>query len=330
MGVLSISFPAAADPVADFYTGRQLEILVGSPPGASYDAYTRLLARHYGDHIPGKPSIVVMNNPAAGSLAATNLLFNDPQKNGALLGMVGQSNYFMQILGQPNIHFDVPKFNWIGRLTNVIDLVITWHGSQAETIADAKKYKTTISVGGALSGSTLYVNFTNAMIGTKFVPIKGYSAPEAFLAMERGEVDGTGRINWYELQALRGDWLREHKLNILVQVGLVKAKGLEDVPVLPDLADNEKDRKILVALAATDEIGRSILAPPGIPAERLKALRTAFNETMRSKAFLADAEKAKLLLNPMGGEELGKLVVDSGRELTPDMVARIKQMISGK
>jgi tripartite-type tricarboxylate transporter receptor subunit TctC len=205
-----------------------------------------------------------------------------------------------------------------------------WHEAKAKTIADAKKYKTTISVGGALSGSTLYVNFLNAMIGTKFVAVKGYDAPEAFLAMERGEVDGTGRINWYGLQAQHGDWLREHKLSILVQVGLKKVKGLEDVPLLPDLAENDADRKILIALAATDEIGRSILAPPDIPADRLKALRTGFDETVRSKDFLADAAKAKLELNPMGGEELGKLVVDSGKELTPEMVARIKKMIGGK
>lgn len=327
---VSASLPAAADPVAEFYHGRQLEILVGSSPGASYDAYARLLARHYADHIPGKPNIVVMNNPAAGSLAATNTIYNDPRKNGALLGMVGQSNYFMQILGRPNIKFDAPKFSWIGRLTNVIDLIVAWHGAKAKTVADAKKYKTTVSVGGALSGSTLYVNFLNSMIGTKFVAVKGYDAPEAFLAMERGEVDGTGRVNWYGLQAQHGDWLREHKLNILVQVGLTKAKGLENVPLLPDLAENDEDRKILVALAATDEIGRSVLAPPDIPGDRLEALRTAFDETMKSKGFLADADKAKLELNPMGGEQLAKLVLDSGRELTPDMVKRIKAMTGGK
>lgn len=319
--------PAMADPVSDFYKANRVEILVGSSPGASYDAYARLLARHYGNHIPGKPNIVVMNSPGAGSLVATNQIYNDSRKNGALLGMVGQSIYFMQIIGRPNIKFDAPKFSWIGRLTNVIDLVVAWHGAQAKNVADAKKYKVNVAVGGALSGSTLYVNFMNAMIGTKFNPLKGYDAPEAFLAMQRGEVDATGRVNWYGLQAQHGAWVKEKKLNILVQVGLEKAKGLENVPLLPELATNDRDRKILVALASTDEIGRSVLAPPGIPGDRLKALRTAFTNTMKSKDFVAESEKTKLALNPMSGEDLTKLVVDSGSGLTPDMVAQIKKMI---
>lgn len=323
---LTTGAAAKADEVEDFYKNNRVNIIVGSPPGASYDAYGRLLARHFGSHLPGSPDIVVMNNPGAGSLTAANLLFNDPRKDGATLGMLGQSIYFMQMLGDPNIKYDAPKFNWIGRMTNVIDVVVAWHGAKAKTIEDAYKIPVSVAVGGALSGSTLYVNFMKNMLGLKLVPTKGYGSAEAFLAMERGEVDATGSANWYGLQAQHAEKLRDKKLNVLVQIGLQKAPGLEHVPLLPDLAKNERDRKILIALATTDEIARSVLAPPGVPPQRVEALRRGFMATMNSESFLAEAKKARLAINPMDGEALTKLVIDSGSSLSPDMIADIKIM----
>jgi tripartite-type tricarboxylate transporter receptor subunit TctC len=318
--------PAKADAVEDFYKDNRVSIMVGSPPGASYDAYARLLARHFGTHLPGSPDIIVMNKPGAGSLSAANSLFNDPRKDGSTLGMLGQSLYFMQLLEVPNIEYDAPKFNWIGRMTNVIDVVVAWHGAKAKTIADTYTVPVSVAVGGALSGSTLYVKFMNAMLGTKLVATKGYESAEAFLAMERGEVDATGSANWYGLQAQHSDQIRDNKLNVLVQIALEKAPGLEHVPLLPDLATNERDRKILIALATTDEIARTVVAPPGVPPARIQALRKAFMATMNSESFLADAKKARLAINPMDGETLTKLVVDSGSGLSPEMIADIKTM----
>jgi tripartite-type tricarboxylate transporter receptor subunit TctC len=318
--------PATADSVQDFYKNNHITIVVGSPPGASYDAYGRILARHFGNHLPGNPDVIITNRPGAGSLSAANTLYNDPRKDGATLGMLGQSIYFMQMLDIPNVEYDAPKYNWIGRMTNVIDVVVVWHDAKVKNLADAYKMPVSVAVGGATSGSTLYVNFMNAMLGTKIVPTKGYESAEAFLAMQRGEVDGTGSANWYGLQAQHGDELRDKKLNILVQIGLNKAPGLEDVPLFPDLAKNEHDRKILVALATTDEIARTVVAPPGVPKERIDALRRGFMETMKSDAFLADAQKAHLAINPMDGEALTKLVIDSGSGFTPEMIADIKKM----
>lgn len=322
----AIAEPAKADSVQDFYKNNHITIVVGSPPGASYDAYGRILARHFGNYLPGKPDVIVTNKPGAGSLSAANTLYNDPRKDGATLGMLGQSIYFMQMLDIPNVEYDAPKFNWIGRMTNVIDVVVLWHEAKVKSLADAYKTPVSIAVGGALSGSTLYVNFMNAMLGTKIVATKGYESAEAFLAMQRGEVDGTGSANWYGLQAQHGDELKQKKLNIMVQIGLHKAPGLEDVPLFPDLAKNEHDRKILVALATTDEIARTVVAPPGVPKERIEALRRAFMDTMKSEAFLADADKARLAINPMDGEALTKLVIDSGSGFTPEMIADIKKM----
>jgi tripartite-type tricarboxylate transporter receptor subunit TctC len=205
-------------------------------------------------------------------------------------------------------------------------VVVAWHEAKAKSMQDVYHTPVRVAVGGALSGSTLYVNFMNEMLGTKFIPTKGYESAEAFLAMERGEVDATGSANWYGLQAQHGDKLKDNKLRVLVQVGLQKAPGLENIPLLPDLATNEHDRKILIALATTDEIARTVLAPPGVPAERVAALRKGFMATMKSDDFLADAKKAKISLNPMDGETLTKLVVDSGSGLTPDMISDIKKM----
>ncbi|MGE5538044.1 MAG: Bug family tripartite tricarboxylate transporter substrate binding protein [Gemmatimonas sp.] len=328
-GVLAFALIATdghAESAADFYRNKKIELMIGYDPGASYDAYGRLLARHLGNHVPGNPAVVAMNKPGAGSLVAANAIYQDARKDGTVVGIVGQSLYFMQIVGQPNIRYDAPKFTWIGRMTNVTDLVISWHEADAKTFADLKTTKTTVAVGGAVSGSTLYVNFMNAMLGTRFEPIKGYDGNAPMLAMERREIDATGSVNWFGLQASRPQWIAEKKINILVQIGLQKAKGLEDVPLLPDLATNDRDRKILVALAATDEIGRSVLAPPDIPKDRAEALRRAFDATMQSPEFLAEAGKARLAINPMNGEELARLVVDSGSGLTPDMVAQIKTM----
>ena len=316
---------ANAQSTEEFYKNKRIDMVIGYDPGASYDAYGRLLARHLGSHMPGAPSVVPMNKPGAGSLVAANAIFQESRKDGTVVGVVSQSVYFTQLIGQSNIKYDALQFNWIGRITNVTDLVIVWHESKAKTIADLQHTKVTVAVGGAISGSTFYVNFMNAMLGTKFEPIKGYDGNAPMLAMERGEIDATASVNWFGLQASHPHWLRDNKINILVQVGLQPAKGLEHIPLLPELAKNESDRKILVALASTDEIGRSLIAPPGMPADRLAALRSAFMATMKSESFQADAAKVNLLINPMNGEDLAKLVANSG-DLSPDMVAQIRKM----
>jgi tripartite-type tricarboxylate transporter receptor subunit TctC len=314
-----------AQSTEDFFKNKRIDLMIGYDPGASYDAYGRLLARHLGSHIPGTPSVVPMNKPGAGSLVAANTIFQESRKDGTVVGVLSQSVYFTQLIGQSNIKYDALQFNWIGRITNVTDLVIVWHESKAKTIADLQHTKVTVAVGGAISGSTFYVNFMNAMLGTKFEPIKGYDGNAPMLAMERGEIDATASVNWFGLQASHPHWLRDKKINILVQIGLERAKGLEHIPLLPELAKNESDRKILVALASTDEIGRSLVAPPGLPPARLGALRSAFMATVKSANFLADAKKMNLSINPMSGEDLAKLVANSG-DLTPEMVAKIRKM----
>ena len=268
--VTAVAIPQAqaAQSVASFYKGKDVVMLIGYGPGASYDSYGRLVARHLGAFIPGHPTVVPQNKPGSGSLVATNYLYNVAPRDGSVIAVVGQSVYFMQLLERPKIKFDARKLNWIGRMTDVNSLVVLWHKSKAKTIADLQNVTVPIAVGGTLSGSTLFISFMNKLTGTKFQPIKGYRAASAILAMERGEVDGTASITWMGMQANHSDWLRDKKVSIVVQVALHKGKGLDNVPLLTDLATNDTDRRIFQALSSTNAIGRALTAPPGLPADR--------------------------------------------------------------
>jgi tripartite-type tricarboxylate transporter receptor subunit TctC len=325
----AISPATAAASVEDFYKSKNITLLIGYGPGASYDSYSRLVARHLGSHIPGSPSVVPQNKPGSGSLVATNYLYNVAPKDGSVIATVGQSVYLMQLLERPGIKFDARKLNWIGRMTDVNSLVVSWHKSRAKTIKDLQNVSAPIAVGGTLSGSTLFISFMNKLTGTRFQPIKGYGSAEAVLAMERGEVDGTASITSIQLKAERADWIRNKTVNVLVQVALQKDPAFPDVPLLTDLATNPTDLRIFQALSSTNAIGRAMTAPPGIPADRLAALRAAFDATVRSDKFMAEAKKIKHEMNPMSGADLQKVVLKGG-DLTPEMIATMKQVVEIK
>jgi tripartite-type tricarboxylate transporter receptor subunit TctC len=324
-GVTSVK----AESAAKFYRGKNVRLLIGYGAGGSYDSYARLVARHLGGFIPGKPTMVPQNKPGSGSLVATNYLYNVAPKDGSMIAAVGQAVYFMQLLERPKIKFDARKFNWIGRMTDVTSLVVAWHKSKAKTIADLQKVKVPIAVGGTLSGSTLTISFLNKLTNTKFQPIKGYRSAGALLAMERGEVDGTASVTWLALKAKYGKWVKEKKVNVLVQVGLNRAPGLENVPLLSDLGKSESDRTMLRVLSSTNAIGRAISAPPGVPADRVKALRGAFDAMVKSKKFLAEAKRIRHPINPMSGDALRKVVLQAG-DLTPEMIKKIQSIVAIK
>lgn len=316
---------AAAQSVEDFYKNKNMSMIIGYAAGASYDTYARLAARHMGAFIPGKPNIVPQNKPGSGSLVATNYLYNVAPKDGSVLATVGQSVYLMQILDQPGIQFDARKLNWIGRLTDVNSLVVSWHTSKAKTIDDLKTVSAPIAVGGTLSGSTLFISFLNKLNGLNFKPIKGYGSAAAVLAMERGEVDGTASITNIQLKAEKGHWIKEKKVNVLVQVALEKDPAFPGVPLLTELATDDTNRRIFQALSSTNGVGRALTAPPDIPAERVKALRDAFDAMIKSEKFQAEARKIHHEINPMSGTALQQAVL-AGGDLTPAMIATMKEV----
>ncbi|MDB5729558.1 MAG: uncharacterized protein JWR25_803 [Noviherbaspirillum sp.] len=319
---------AASGPQQAAYKGSdRINLIVGYEAGGGYDLYARFIAPFLTKHLPGNPRIIVQNMPGAGSLKAANYLYNNAPKDGTAIGIVSQSVPQMELLSQPGIQFQADKFSWIGRIADVRSLIGVWHGSGVKSIEDAKRREVAIAVGGPLSGSSLYVSFLNALSGTKLRPITGYGSREAMLAMERGEIDGSSSILWTTLESQYPSWVQEKKIHILTQVGSQRDPKLADVPLISELPSNEQDKKILEAIASSDIIGRSLLAPPGIPPARRAALRKAFMAALNDPEAQETARKMKLDLAPMDGEALQKFI-DASNQLPPDSIAKIRQLMN--
>jgi tripartite-type tricarboxylate transporter receptor subunit TctC len=301
---------ARAQSVEDFYKGKSIDLIISFTAGGGYDAYARLVARHLSNHIPGKPNILPRNMPGGGGRVAGNYLYNVAPKDGTVLGAIDQSLPLEQAMGDKTIQFDSVKFNWIGNPAAENNTTVTWHTSPVKTIEDAKKIEVPIGATGN-NTSAQFPKAMNALVGTKFKIVFGYpGGNDINLAMERGEVAGRGSNSWGSWKGTRPDWIRDKKINILVQIGLQKTEDLPDVPLLMDLASNPDDRAVLKLLSSPTTIGRPILAPPGVPEDRVKALRAAFDATVKDPAFLEDAKKQNLDIQPVSGEELQRIVAD--------------------
>ena len=301
---------AQAQSVEDFYKGKKVDIVIGFTVGGGYDAYARLVARHMGEHIPGKPTMVPRNMTGAGSRIAAAFIHGVAPKDGTAMGIADQSIPLEQALGDAGVKFDSREFNWIGNPNADNNVLSTWHTSPVKTIEDAKKIESTMGATG-YNTSSQYPTVLNAIAGTKFKVILGYpGGNEINMAMERGEVAGRGSNAWASYKSTRPDWIKENKINILVQIGLRKAPDLPNVPLLMDVASNDLDRAAMRLLSSPTTIGRPFFAPPNVPADRVKALRAAFAAMIKDKAFLEEARKLNLDIDFVPGEELQKIVAD--------------------
>jgi tripartite-type tricarboxylate transporter receptor subunit TctC len=314
--------------VEDFYRGKQLDMVIGYSPGGTYDLYARLVARFLGNYIPGKPVIVPRNMPGAGSRVAAKWVYAVGPKDGTVLATADQSLAVEQAMGDKQLDIDTTKLIYIGNPNADNNTTVTWYTSGVRTIEDAKQKQVVMGATGG-STSSQYPKAMNALLGTKFKIVIGYpGGNDINLAMEKGEVDGRGSNAWGAWKATRPDWLRDKKINILVQIGLTKAPDLPDVPLLIDLARNEEDRALLKLLSASSTIGRPIFTAPGVPAERVKALRDAFDTMVKDPAFLAEAERERFDINPVAGAEMQKIVAEI--VATPKPIAdRLLAIIGG-
>lgn len=305
---LGLAAGLAASPVLaqDFYAGKTVNLYIGFGAGGGYDLYSRLIARNVGDHIPGKPNVVPNNMPGAGGLKVVSYMANVAPKDGTALAMPSDGVALEQVLAAKAPDYDAGKLQWIGRVASSTTIYMTWHTSPTKTFQDARKRETLLGSSGA--GITVYMpRALNALSGTKFKLITGYrGSTEVLLAMERGEVEG-GYSLLSDFRARKGDWLREKKVNVLFFIGGERVPDYPDVPLAHETAANEDDRQILKLLSAGD-IGRAIFTVPGVPAERVAVLRQAFDAMLRDPAFIADAKKAKLDLEPMSGARLQQTV----------------------
>jgi tripartite-type tricarboxylate transporter receptor subunit TctC len=298
--------PVRADPSADFYKGKTITLAVYSSPGGDYDVRARLVARHMDRHIPGAPNIIVQNMPGSGGLKAANWLYNVAPKDGTALATLNQQMPLTQAFGTKGVEFDLGRCAWIGNTMSSPIALVTWHTAKAKTMEDTFKVETTMGGTGAGSGSVQFPLMLNALIGTKFKVIAGYpGGSQIYLAMERGEVDGRATQNWAGWVAQRPNWIKEKKINVLAQGGTAPLPDpdLKGVPLLVDYAKTPEARAVVELFLLPDEVARPIIAGPNLPKERIAALRTAFNATMKDPAFLDEARKGKMEIIASSGEE---------------------------
>jgi tripartite-type tricarboxylate transporter receptor subunit TctC len=316
--------PTAA--VAAFYSGKTVKIIVGYTPGGGYDTYARTLAAHIGKFIPGNPTVIVENMDGAGSIKALNYIYSAAPKDGTVFGTFGRGLPEAELRGDEGVQFKSKELNWIGSMNEEVSVCVVRSTSPVKTLADAQKQTVTVGATGPNDDTGFFPRVMNSLVGTKFDLKTGYpGGNDILLAMERGEVMGRCGWSWSSVISTKKDWIDTKYVTILTQMSLNKHPDLPNVPIATELITNPEDKQILEVIFARQAIGRPYAAPPGIPAERVKALQDAFEKTMKDKDFLAAADKAKQEINPKNAAQT-KQVIEKIFNTPPALVNRLKQI----
>ncbi len=312
IGLVSLE-AASAQSVEDFYKGKTINLIIPNAPGGSFDLYARLAAAHLGRFIPGHPSIVPQNMPGAAGMMAANYVTSIAPKDGTVMSVLVPNITLAQILGVQAIAYDTRKFNWIGRIIATTATLFTWHTSGTKTLADLKTRETLVASTGPLSQAEINSTMLNGVVGTKFKLVRGYKGSgEAALAVERGEADGT-LMPWEFLKSAHADWVRDGKINIVTIFVRRPIPERPDVRSVYDLAETQEQRNVLSLFLGSDEMGHPIAMPPGVPMDRVNAVRRALQMMVKDPEFLADAAKKHLDLLPGSAEELERTVAEAFR-----------------
>jgi tripartite-type tricarboxylate transporter receptor subunit TctC len=322
--LIALSGPAHAQAdVANFYRGKQVRLIVGTAPGGGYDLFARIVARHIAAHIPGQPTVIVQNLPAAGGLVMANQLYSVGPKDGTAIGVPINGIPTAPLL-QQGAQFDATRLIWIGSTNREPYVAFVWHSAPVQSLAELRAKE--LVVGSTTPGTTMtdFPLVVNDILGLKFRVVRGYEGtPQINHAIERGEIQGQGGIGWAAIKAQVPHWIAEKKIKVIAQYGLKRYPQLADVPSMLEQARTEPDRQALTMLFARTEYGRPYFLPPDVPAERVRALRRAFDATMRDQAFIADAARLQLEIDPMTGEEVQALVAQLTRT-PPEIVTRVR------
>jgi tripartite-type tricarboxylate transporter receptor subunit TctC len=310
VGLSGLSFAQNANQKAgQTETGASMDLYIGYSAGGGYDVYARALARHLDRHIANQPTILPKNMPGAGSLVLANWLYNVAPKDGSAFGMIGRGIAFDPLLGSKKAQFDASKFNWIGSMNDEVSVCVAWHTTGIAKLEEVLEKPLVVGGTGSAADTDQFPKVLNGVLGTKFKVVSGYpGGNEVDLAMERGEVQGRCGWSWSSVVATHKSWLDEKKINILVQLSMHKHPDLPNVPLIMDYAKTDEGRQIFKLIFSRQPMGRPFLAPPGVPAERVAMLRKAFMDTLKDKQFLADAERMKLEINAVSGEDVQKIV----------------------
>ncbi|MDP2355049.1 MAG: tripartite tricarboxylate transporter substrate-binding protein [Beijerinckiaceae bacterium] len=312
VALIAIAGPVAADTVASFYAGKQMRFIIRTPPGGDYDQLSRLLARHIGRHIPGQPNVTPQNMPGGGGIIAANYVGQIAPQDGTILTMVSQGLPVDQALGlNPSLKVDLRKFNWLGNMANSNQLLAVWHTSPTKTLEDAKTRVTTIGSTGAGSMSVQLPAFYNNILGTKLAIVVGYpNGQHVDLAMERGELEGRGTNTYAGYMTSKPHYLKEKLLRPLLQVGIEAEEDLPGVPLLKDLQLSEADRPVADYMSKAVSVGRPVATTPGVPADRVAALRKAFDLALLDPEFKNEAAKSNAEIRPMSADVLTRIVTE--------------------
>jgi len=332
LAALLLSFlaaaPAHAEDVAGFYRGKQVRFIVGSAPGGTYDLLARIVARHIGAHIPGNPSIIVQNQPTAGGMVMANQLYALGPKDGTVIGVPLNGIPAAPLLQPAAAHFDAAKLIWLGSTHSEPYVAYAWHTAPVQSLAEVLTKP--LIVGATTPGTTMsdFPLLTNAVLGTKFKIVPGYgSTPQMNEALERGEIEGVAGFGWFALNAQVPQLIAEKQINVLAQFGFARSRLLPDTPLMIDLAKTPADRQALAMLFGRTEYGRPYFLPPDVPADRVDALRRAFDATMKDDGFAADAAKIGFAVDPLTGEQVQALVAALA-DTPPGVVARVRAALS--
>jgi tripartite-type tricarboxylate transporter receptor subunit TctC len=326
-GAALVCAPAAAQPVEEFYKGKTVSLVISSSTGGGYDTLARTIAKHLGKHIPGNPSVVVRNMPGAGGIVATNHLYNVAAKDGTVIGGVQNNTPFEPLIGTKEARYDATKFNWLGSPSIEVGILVVWHAAPVDTLEQARAREVTVGASGANSTPSFYARLLNETLGTKLKIIVGYPGQtEAFLAMERGEIDGYPSVFYSSLMSTKPTWIKEKKIKLLVQYGPERQPELADVPFAPDLITNPDDRLLMEAAFAPLALGRPYLMPPGVPAERVEAMRAALAATFADREFRTEADAIGLdINNPRSGPQTQE-VVERAYRTPAHIVERLQKL----
>jgi tripartite-type tricarboxylate transporter receptor subunit TctC len=319
-----------AQDAAPFFKGKQIRILMSAGVAGGYNEYARLLATHMGNHIAGTPDFIVQSMPGAGGLLATNYLFSQAPQDGTTIGLIHSTVPLAPLFGTKGARFDPLKFHWLGSIDRSDGMCTVWHSSPVKTWTDMLQRELVVGSSGAGSQMDIYPAMINKLFGTKIKVIGGYKdGASIFLAMEREEIEGRCSPQLTAIKSIRPQWLTEHKIRLPILISEKRSPEFPDSPAIMEFAKDEPTRQQLRLLIVTQDMDRPLLLPPGVPAERVKELRDAFNATMVDPAFRAEAARMNLHLDPVRGEDLAHELAGA-YALPAEIVETAKQTMAGK
>jgi tripartite-type tricarboxylate transporter receptor subunit TctC len=314
--------------IAAFYRSRPVIFEVGFSVGSAYDLMGRAVARFLGRHIPGNPTVIVINQPGAGSLSTANRAYNVMKRDGSEIATFNRSIFMEPLLGNKQARFDPAKFSWIGSVADEMSVCASWHASKVKTWSDL--FRETFVVGANAVGSDtgVFANLIKRVFGAKIKVVMGYpGGAQITHAIESGEVDGRCGWSWSAIRSSKADWLADKSINILVQLGTKSHPELKDVPVIADLATTDSQREILALILRRQDIAWPIVAPPGIPPDRLRVLRQAFRQTMEDPDFSRDADKIGIEVSPKYAAEVAA-IIQAVYQASPLVIEEVRRVLS--